>query len=851
MQHSDDALDFLESLIIFNHICPFAVEHLPVMSRRVFDVGLDMGRMRNSLRPSKDGKRSKSKSAPDRQANVDPDGGSPQQTAMIPRIKQKKSQPNMRENLERRHPDNTVILPTTSGGNYNFPQPPKSRNSNSATQERSLHSSQLNPPPDTPSPVQKPDNVRRSSDQQNYDLKPPPPNTKVKHVDTLSEQLFSGDHLRIILDDPSFFLRFTAFINRFKPNLAPVLVRYLEAQKATKAVEYANALSATIKPMPGEHDSPCQAASVDPRFEQRAKRSFETLTSEGLSAYVTNCLTKVVTEYMVREITGSGMPVMRELVGGLAEVFCLADPSMKDNPIVYASEEFYRTTRYSRDDVLGRNCRFLQGPKTNRPTVERMAAKIRSGEECCETVLNYRRDGSPFMNLLLIAPLYDNRGIVRYFIGAQIDVSGLIEDGRGLDTFERLLSESRLSKNRESELSDDGPSQKHLKKLNELGQMMSQDEASMFQRHSRNSSFNDTTSNANGSVRNSQRRRDQSLRRPRRVLGDDDRDENGDKIADTLSSLSSGRLPGVYQNVRTPFSLIFSIPPPFPPIPPLQERPLTCCTQYLLVRPHPSLRIIFVSPALRIPGLLQSPLLPHIGGPEHVRSGLAEAFEQGAAVTAKVTWIPTSATQPSPYHNSSDYTTDDNSTRSAGSSTRDQRSVNGGSGDREPRTRYISCTPLLGSDDQVGVWMVVMVENELVTGSLPSRERALARYYGMSNGQNNNAHLPSNSDNIIPSIPPTPSEYQREIPQEEEGNFAANDDMRRTGTVRSERRGKVGSEGGRLYAEFMRGEGYANGDGDGEGDGVQGKSDPLVDGFADGGRVQEVLTPGEERGNAI
>lgn len=65
----------------------------------------------------------------------------------------------------------------------------------------------------------------------------------------------------------------------------------------------------------------------------------------------------------------------------------------------------------------------------------------------------------------------------------------------------------------------------------------------------------------------------------------------------------------------------------------------------------------------------------------------------------------------------------------------------GGSLDPGARTRYISCTPLLGSDDQVGVWMVVMVENELVTGSLASRQAALNRYN---------------------EIPPTPSEYQRE-----------------------------------------------------------------------------------------
>ena len=120
----------------------------------------------------------------------------------------------------------------------------------------------------------------------------------------------------------------------------------------------------------------------------------------------------------------------------------------------------------------------------------------------------------------------------------------------------------------------------------------------------------------------------------------------------------------------------------------------------------------------------------------------------------------------------------------------------GGPPDQGARTRYISCTPLLGSDDQVGVWMVVMVENELVTGSLASRQAALNRY--------NN------------EIPPTPSEYQREShigSDTEDGGSGtkvlfespkATFERSPSGQVREERKGKVGSEGGRLYADFMK-----------------------------------------------
>lgn len=827
MQPSDDALDFYDSLLIFHRICPVAVENLPIMSRRVFDVGLDMGRIRNGLKHNKDGKRSKSfRSNSTKDDTLVDDTPIPtQNNALVTR--HKKSNPNLAtKSQNHQHTlsnDEPVVLPPANlpaTMDAKFPLPPSNRTSPQQNHlngngERSLHSSQLFPSGSSngsPEHVPKPERRTSSDNIQNFDLKPPPPNSKVKNIDTLSEQLFSGDHLRVILQDPSFFLRFTAFLNRYRPHSAPVLVRYLEAQKAMKAVEYANALAETIKPTPGEHSSPCPAASVDPRFEARSKRSFESLVNEALPAYITNCLTKVVTESMVREITGQGMPVMRELVGGLAEVFCLADPSIKDCPIVYASEEFYRTSRYSRDDVLGRNCRFLQGPKTNRTTVARIRTATKSGQESCETVLNYRRDGTPFMNLLLTAPLYDNRGSVRYFIGAQIDVSGLIEDGRGLDSFAHYLAESRPTRNRDSDQSNESTSQRHLKTLSEFGQMLSLDESSVFQHHSRASSVQDNASTI--SYRGNHSRQEPGLRRTRRVLGNDDDDEGEgkDKNAWALSSIGpSGKLPGVYQNVN------------FPPSHPA-PRQLTVHEQYLLVRPHPSLRIIFVSPALRIPGLLQSPFLSRIGGPSHVREGLLDAFESGAAVTAKVTWLPHG-------QENNDMTNGD----SRPSSRR------GGQPDQSARARYISCTPLLGSDDQVGVWMVVMVENEPVTGSLASRQAALNRY-------NNN------------EIPPTPSEYQREMhigsDTDESGGARGTFESQRgafertaSGQIREERKGKVGSEGGRLYADFMK-----NGGGDkmsmdsmaeekisnGNGIGQMNGADRYVNGE---GRVEEVKSP--------
>lgn len=154
------------------------------------------------------------------------------------------------------------------------------------------------------------------------------------------------------------------------------------------------------------------------------------------------------------------------------------------------------------------------------------------------------------MNLLMTAPLYDNRGNVRYIIGAQIDVSGLIEDGRGLDSFERTLNDRSLIR-RNSADTGDSPNKKHLKLLGDFGQMLSLDENSVLEQstHSRTSSFHETGS-AKGSIKGGYTA-PKSLREPgrRRMLGNEDEEMENSRDWALSSAGPSGKLPGVYQNV--------------------------------------------------------------------------------------------------------------------------------------------------------------------------------------------------------------------------------------------------------------------------------------------------------------
>lgn len=96
-----------------------------------------------------------------------------------------------------------------------------------------------------------------------------------------------------------------------------------------------------------------------------------------------------------------------------------SDPHDKDNPMIFVSDEFGIQTGYSVAEALGRNCRFLQGPETNPSAVEAIRQGLKAETRFTIDILNYRKDGSPFVNRLRIRPIYDNEGKLLFFAGAQ------------------------------------------------------------------------------------------------------------------------------------------------------------------------------------------------------------------------------------------------------------------------------------------------------------------------------------------------------------------------------------------------------------------------------------------------
>lgn len=101
----------------------------------------------------------------------------------------------------------------------------------------------------------------------------------------------------------------------------------------------------------------------------------------------------------------------------------VTDPRQYDNPIVFANDAFLELTGYTRLEVAGRNCRFLQGPDTDPAAVARIRDAIREEIDIKIDVLNYRKDGSTFQNALFIGPVRDEQGKVVYFFASQLDVS--------------------------------------------------------------------------------------------------------------------------------------------------------------------------------------------------------------------------------------------------------------------------------------------------------------------------------------------------------------------------------------------------------------------------------------------
>ncbi|KAJ4405411.1 hypothetical protein N0V82_010325 [Gnomoniopsis sp. IMI 355080] len=545
-------------------------------------------------------------------------------------------------------------------------------------------------------------------DPDSFDLAMPAPEgvevrPQLEPLERRSLLMFSKTHLRIVFADLKLLRRFSVFLMEHRPEHVPLLVYHLDVRKALAAIRYTNSVTSLLKPMDGLAFTREQAPeTINEGLMKKLEESFSVLANEDLPAWITSVWMRAVEVSIRRRINGSLPTQLRDMSEGLAETFCLSDPARHDNPILFASEEFNRMTQYSNKYVIGRNCRIFQGPMTNRYGVRRIREKLQRGEQHYEPCLNYRRDGSPFMNLLMITPLLDANGKVRYYLGAQIDTSGLLNDFYGFEHLQQYIDKPGYEVDGSE---DEGPvmdlnESNGKNELQELSELFNHEELGVIQKHGGRLHYPDLQEpptawkkkqrlviNADGSadyeedplhggsngangisssttpwdtedalpgelpIKGTTNGHSSSDGYDNRIMhpGADPSflSTSGHSASAAFDAQHGGQLGGVYEH-------------------------------YLLVRPAPYLRILFASPSLRLPGMVQSNLMDRIGGSPQLRNQIEQAMTQGQSVTAKVKWISNPK--------------------------KVMQSV--------ARTRWIHATPLLGRDGEVGVWMVVLVDDE-------------------------------------------------------------------------------------------------------------------------------------------
>lgn len=178
-------------------------------------------------------------------------------------------------------------------------------------------------------------------DPASYNLVAPPPAEERESfsLETQTTALFSKGHLQVIFGDPTFLFKFTSFLGLHRPQSVPILVHYLDSLKSLRAIHYANAICEGLDPVEGlEFTQKPVKLTINTFLEERARKAFDVLVTEELPAFITHHYIQIVSASIVARVTGALSPQLRDASDGLAEVFCLTDPSRQDNPIVFASE---------------------------------------------------------------------------------------------------------------------------------------------------------------------------------------------------------------------------------------------------------------------------------------------------------------------------------------------------------------------------------------------------------------------------------------------------------------------------------------------------------------------------------
>jgi len=134
--------------------------------------------------------------------------------------------------------------------------------------------------------------------------------------------------------------------------------------------------------------------------------------------------------------------VLTQILDTCVNGVTLTDPDLEDAPIVYANQAFVDICGYDQDEIVGRNCRFLQGSDRNQPELSLIRNAVKNCEAVEVTLRNYRKNGELFYNRLDVKPLKDNRGNVVYYLGVQYNITDLVRAKQEINHLSRKLEQA-------------------------------------------------------------------------------------------------------------------------------------------------------------------------------------------------------------------------------------------------------------------------------------------------------------------------------------------------------------------------------------------------------------------------
>lgn len=143
--------------------------------------------------------------------------------------------------------------------------------------------------------------------------------------------------------------------------------------------------------------------------------------------------------FIVKKDSGIIPQVLTAILDECVNGVTLADPDLDDCPIIYANKAFERLTGYSQDEIIGKNCRFLQGEDREQEARYKIKEAMKNHKEIAVTLRNHKKDGTLFHNHLKVTPLLDSKDRVLYFLGVQYDITYQVDAEKEINRLSDML----------------------------------------------------------------------------------------------------------------------------------------------------------------------------------------------------------------------------------------------------------------------------------------------------------------------------------------------------------------------------------------------------------------------------